>query len=154
MGHSNAPEAASTVPVRLGWLHASNVWLVARQEKVLRVNHTTPLKKCWKSFKLCCSCHPKEKDRPKRPAHLVWVRQILHFLGLQTTTASDLGRESVSKCHSPAGLYYRNRNEQYEVRDGYPRGALSWIQSSTVRHFEQRNLREHCLSYNTSQYRQ
>ena len=32
MGHSNAPEAAaSTVPVRLGWLHASNVWLVARQ---------------------------------------------------------------------------------------------------------------------------
>jgi hypothetical protein len=43
MGHSNAPEAASTVPVRLGWLHASNVWLVARQEKVLRVNHTTPL---------------------------------------------------------------------------------------------------------------
>jgi hypothetical protein len=44
MGHSNAPEAAaSTVPVRLGWLHASNVWLVARQEKVLRVNCTTPL---------------------------------------------------------------------------------------------------------------
>jgi hypothetical protein len=30
MGHSNAREAGSTVPVRLGWLHASNAWLVAR----------------------------------------------------------------------------------------------------------------------------
>ena len=29
MGHSNAREAASTVPVRLGWLHASNAGLVA-----------------------------------------------------------------------------------------------------------------------------
>jgi hypothetical protein len=29
MGHSNAREAASTVPVRLGWLHTSNAGLVA-----------------------------------------------------------------------------------------------------------------------------
>jgi hypothetical protein len=42
MGHSNAREAASTAPVRaLGWLHASNAWLVARLYK--SKNCTTPL---------------------------------------------------------------------------------------------------------------
>ena len=56
MGHSNAREAASTVPVRLGWLHASNVGWMPIKSKLDN-------KKNWKSVKLCRGCQLIRRTR-------------------------------------------------------------------------------------------